>query len=325
MDPNSQPANTEPAPLAAWKKLAIWAAFLALLYLARDFFFVAFVTFLLCYLTLSVVGWQMRLLSPGRERPWLRRLLVLALFVVTPLALFGAGVVVAPRVIEQGQRLAGWMSQVTPETEVTRLLEGFVGPYLFEQKFGGPKDEEYQEGLKEFRAHGAQHVKAYQEFPNLEAWVEGGFRRQFDEAERARVRARLLREGTSSKEFAAWFVKDKVPELQEQARELVPKKGRPSATVEPLVRAAATASPEQLLQQARHDRAALATLRAEWMDDTVDRELAAAHGSSAYHEQLRDYYEKQRARSPATIPYTFEQYAELQKVRPQGPQAFGKA
>src|SRR5262249_48580129 len=82
---------------------------------------------------------------------------------------------------------------------------------------------------------------------------------------------------------------------------------------------------EQLLQQARQDHAALATLRAEWMDDTVERELAAARGSAAYREQLRDYFEKQRARSPATIPYTFEQDAELQKGRPGGAQAVGKA
>src|SRR5262249_39002625 len=67
------------------------------------------------------------------------------------------------------------------------------------------------------------------------------------------------------------------------------------------------------------------TLRTEWMDDTVARALTAAHRSPAYQEHLRDYYEKQRARSPATIPYTFEQYVELQKVRPQGSQAFGKA
>src|SRR5262249_6548546 len=183
--------------LRLWKKLAIWAAFLALLYLARDFFFVAFVTFLLCYLTLSLVGWGMRLLSPGHERPWLRRLLVLALFVVTPLALLGIGVVVAPRVLDQGQRLAGWMSQVTPGTEVTRLLEGCVAPYRYKQRVGGPEDEKSQKAVAESGEHGARHVKAYHDFPNLEAWVEGGFRKRFDEKETARIRARLVRAGTS--------------------------------------------------------------------------------------------------------------------------------
>jgi hypothetical protein len=52
--------------------------------------------------------------------------------------------------------------------------------------------------------------------------VEGGFRKKFSDEERARVRLRLLREGASSAEFRTWFLTDKVPELQAQARREVP-------------------------------------------------------------------------------------------------------
>jgi predicted PurR-regulated permease PerM len=307
------------------RRLAIWILFLAVVYLARDFFFTAFMTFLFSYLTLAVVGRGMQRLSPDRERPWLRRLLTVSVFVLVPLALVGVGLLVGPRLIDQGQRLAGWLGHVSPETEATRLLENPVGSSEFKSQYGGPDDPRYQKGLEEFRQTGVLHVQAYNEFPHLEAWVEGGFKKKFDEAERSRVRARLLGEGTSSQEFAQWFLQEKVPELQKQAREQVPEKGRPSTPVPPLVREAASAQPEQLLEQARREPATLEVLRQEWVKDTLERDLAAAKRSPAYQEQFRAYYDKQREKSPASNPYTFEQYVALQQVRPQGARAFGEA
>jgi predicted PurR-regulated permease PerM len=306
-------------------KLAIWGLFVAVLYLARDFFFTAFMTFIFCYLTLAVVGWGMRRLSPDRERPGLRRLLVVAVFVLVPLALLIIGLFVGPRLVEQGQRMAGWLSQVSPETEVARLLEGYVGPSEFKRQYGGPTDPRYQKGLKEFRQTGEGHVEAYNEFPHLEAWVEAGFAKQFLEAEAGQLRHQLTREGTSSKAFADWFLKDKVPELQAQARKQVPEKGRPSTAVNPLVRAAATATPQQLLDQAHADPTVLAGLEQEWIQDTVALNATAATKSPAYREQFHAYYDQQRATAPSAIPYTYDQYVELQKVRPQGRRAFSEA
>src|SRR5262252_4978336 len=112
--PDSPDRRPLPASVVLLKRMYIWALFLVLLYLARDFFFMAFMTFLFCYFTLAVVGWGMRRLSPDRDRPVLRRVLTVAFFIVVPLALLGVAVVVAPRVLDQGQRLAGWMSQINP-------------------------------------------------------------------------------------------------------------------------------------------------------------------------------------------------------------------
>src|SRR5262249_19734036 len=152
---------------------------------------------------------------------------------------------VMPRLIAQGQRLAGWLSQVSPETEASRLLEGYVGPSEFRREYGGPEDERDQTALEEFRRTGGRHVAADLAFPQLEAWVEGGFGRQCADAERGRIRSRLAAEGTSSQDFEQWFRAEKVPELQAQAHKDVPAKGRPPAAVDPLVRAAAAAGPEE--------------------------------------------------------------------------------
>jgi predicted PurR-regulated permease PerM len=327
-DNSARPAPADLPGGSGWldlvKKLATWGGFLAIVYLARNFFFIAFMTFLFSYLTLTVVGWGVKRLSRGRERPGLRPLLTVGVFILTPLILLGVGSLVAPPLLAQGQRLLGWMSHVNPETEVSRLLEGFVGPSEFRASYGGPADPRYQEALDEFRKTGVLHVAEYNQFPNLEAWVEGGFKKQFADEQRGQIRVRLAREGTSSKEFEQWFLQEKVPELQEQARQQVPARGRPPATVDPLVRAAATATPAQLLDQARRDPAALATVRQEWQQDTLDHEVKAALHSPAYQERFGAFFDRQRAQSPQTIPYSFEQYLELQKARSQGRQAFGQ-
>src|SRR5262249_6325454 len=136
---------------------------------------------------------------------------------------------------------------------------------------------------------------------------------------------RLMREGTSSEEFETWFRKEKLPQLHEQAGKQLPDKGRSSDTTEPLVRAASSSKPQQLLQQARHDPAMLSPFREEWIQDTLAKELAAIKQSPAYLEQFGAYYAQQREHSPQTIPYTLEQFLALQKVRPQGRRAFGDA
>jgi predicted PurR-regulated permease PerM len=327
---NPQPLDSpdrrpQPASVVLLKRLLIWALFLMLLYLARDFFFTAFMTFLFSYMTLAVVGWGMSRLSPDRDRPALRRLLIVGVFVLAPLAFLGVGLLVGPELVDQAERLAGWMNQASLEKEVSRVLEGIVGPSEFADRYGGPEDPRYRQALEEFRKSGERHVAAYQEFPHLEAWVEAGFTRQFLEAQRGQVRQQLAAEGTASKAFAQWFLTEKVPQLRAQARKQVPGQGQPASPLEALVRAAGSVKPEQLLRQARHDPTALASLRQEWIHDSAERAAAKARGSPAYRERFRADYDRQRARGSAAIPYTFDQYLELQKVRPQGPRAFGDA
>src|SRR2546429_6424829 len=112
-------ANDDPEPTAravgppaepAWpvwlKKLAIWGLLLAVLYLVRDFFSTAFMTFLFSYLALTIVGWGMKRWERDGERPGLRRLLTVGGFIVAPLLLVVVLTLVAPRVIRQRQRQA---------------------------------------------------------------------------------------------------------------------------------------------------------------------------------------------------------------------------
>ena len=314
--------DAAPPKLPDWqatlRKTAIWAGLLLVLYLARDFFFVAFATFLFSYLTLSLVSWGMGKLPPDRQRGRARVLLTIGVFVAALLLLFGLAALIAPPVIEQSRRLAGYLSHASPETEVARVLEELVGPSLFKQQYPNIQGETYKHDLAAFREQGVSHTSAYHDFPSFQAAAEGGFLKHFLDAEKARLRAHLLREGTASREFEQWFLTEEIPRLRRQAAD---KEKQPS----PLARAAASAEPEVLLALARQDPATHAQLREDWLRDTVAKQLAAAPTSPNFAEQFQAYYAKWQAQAAKPSPYTFDQYLSLKKARSLGPKAFGEA
>lgn len=317
----SAPIEAQHQSLPGWKRFLIWAAFLFLVCLARDFFFLAFMTFMFSYLALSAIGWGMRRFAPNADRPGLRRLVTLAVFVLIPLILSVVGFFVMPKLVAQAQRMAGWASQVNPESEIARQLESLIGPFRFRQQFGDATDTRYQEALARYRATGEKHVADYLAFPKLEAWIEGGFNRQFTDSETGRVRSHLLAEGNSSKDFETWFLNEKVPALQAQAK----KDDANHRTSEPLVRWAVQLSPEQLLTKVRHEPGLLSALEQQWIDESVAKNVAAAKQSPKYGKQFQEHYDRFRHDNPGTIPFTYEQFTQLQKIRPQGRQAFGNA
>jgi predicted PurR-regulated permease PerM len=323
----SPDAAPQPRDRAAWltllKRLLIWGAFLAVLHLTRDFFFVGFMTFLFSYLALSLVDFGMNHLSRNRERLWLRRLLTITIFLLAPFALLIIGSLIGPRIVAQTKQLGEWIGHVSPETASTQFLESYIGPFEFRQTYHGPQDPNYVKDLEAFRSRGVLHVKAYNEFPDLEAWVEGGFSREFAEAERGRLRSRFESEGISSPDFGHWFLTKKMPELQELARHRT--QGRSPSTLDPVIRAAVADKPEQVLILTRREPEALAILKQEWIQDATDRGVERAKQSPEYINQLRTVYDARRAKRPESVPYDFDQYLELQKIRPQGPQAFGNA
>jgi predicted PurR-regulated permease PerM len=315
---NTPPVVGTPSPWTRLsKRLVIWGCFFLLLYLIRDFMFVAFMTFIISYIALHAVDFGLRRLSPARERIWLRRLLTLTVFILGPLLLVVAGIIVLPPLIAQGQRMAGWLIHVSPEAEISRLLEQYVAPAEFRQQYGGPTDPRYKAALEEFRKTGESHVADYLEFPKYESWVEGGFEKEFDANERARIRSALLSEGTSSKEFETWFLADKAPELVANDSS-----AKTSANESPL-KISPSAAPEELLAEARREPAMLTLLQSEWIQSEQEKAIHRSKASPDREAKFQAYYEEMHDKSPKTFPYSYEQYIALQKARSQGRVAFG--
>ncbi|QDU88010.1 hypothetical protein Pla175_13790 [Pirellulimonas nuda] len=297
------------------KRALIWALFLLLIYATRDFFAIAFMTFLFSYLALSIVDRCVARLAPGSQSAGLRRLLTLAVFLVGPTLLLVVGALVMPSLVAECQHLAGWASRLSPESEAAQLMEKVVGPAEFRRTYGDASDERYQAAYGEFRDTGRRHTQAYLSFPKLEDWVEGGFHRQLAETQAGAARAGVLGEGVSSPAFVQWVRRsNRADVLGDEAAAAGPS----SAGDEP-------PSADELLAKARHDPALLARLRQAWLDDTAHPATPAGVDEAAYRRQFRAFYEALRAKSPHSLPYSFDQFVSLQAARPQGAAAFAEA
>lgn len=322
MSQSAETVGPAASDLLTWpllvRKLAIWGGFFALLYVTRDFFFTGFMTFMFSYLTLAIVGWGMRMLSPGRDRRWLRRLLTMGVFAVGLCGLGLAVSLVAPHVLAQGQRLVGWLSHVNFETETARLLDGFIGPYLLRQKYPSDASDQYKKDLEQFRRSPDRRAAEYQDFARIQAWLEGGFSRQFTEERRSRIKREVLREGALGKDFEDWFTREKYAALRDTAQK--PSKVEPDA----LAAQAAAMKPDELLRAIRQEPEVLNQLRDEWVRVTLHRRIAAELASPVYEQEFREYFDQQRKSNPALTPYTFDVYMALREARPRGVAAFGE-
>lgn len=322
-----QPVGTTSTPSSAHtlnllKKLAIWGLFFFVIYLTRDFFFLAFMTFLFSYMALALADVLARRLKLAPENTRSRRLLILGIFIFVPLILFVVGALVMPHLIAQGQHLIAWVSQTNPEAEVARLVERYVGHSEFEHAYGGPQDPRYQTAFEEYRKTGQRFVTEYDDFPQLASWIEGGFSRQYDDVVRARLQTQLLNEGVSSKDFEIWFFNTKLPAVRAQAVQNTQIKSSPATPLETFLRNATTTEPAEMLRQVRHDPALQTPLQQEWIKNTIDKTLAQVKDTAKYQEQYRTYYDNQVKTKQSKVPYTYEQYIELQKARSQGQAAF---
>lgn len=304
------------------KKLAIWGLFFLAIYLTRDFFFLAFMTFLFSYMALALADSIGRRLKLSSENPRSRRLLILGIFIFIPLILFAIGALVMPHLISQGQHLIAWVSQTNPEAEVARLVERYVGHSEFEHAYGGPQDPRYQKAFEEYRKTGQRFVTEYDNFPQLASWIEGGFSRQYDDVVRARLQSQLLNEGVSSKDFEVWFLNTRLPAAKAQAMQGITAKNNSSAPLEAFLRMSATTEPAEMLRQIRHDPILQVPLQQEWIKDTIDKTLSQVKDTAKYQDEYRTYYENLVKTKQSKVPYTYEQYIELQKARSHGQAAF---
>lgn len=312
-------------PLLLLKKLAIWGLFFFVIYLTRDFFFLAFMTFLLSYMALSfadILGQKMRLSSENSRS---RRLLIVGIFILIPLILFTVGAMVLPHLINQGQQLIGWVSQTNPETEVARVLEKYVGQNQFKSTYGNPQDPRFQKAFEDYRKNGQHYVAEYETFPQLVSWIEGGFSRQYDSELRAKLQTRLLSEGVSSKGFEVWLFNTKLPAFKAQMGLRPGDKNTTQSTIEKWLQTSLTMEPNELINKIRHDQALQAPLQKEWIKDTIEETLRQQKDSANYQDQFRVYFDTLVKSKQSKIPYTYEQYLELQKARPQGQAAFSAA
>lgn len=313
----SPAANATPRllPWFPWQKVIIWGLFLAVVYMLRHFFFIMLMTFLICLAMRRTIARLMPLLSPGRPRPWLERLLAVVLFLLLFVGLFAAGNVLGPQVISQGHELLGRLTRMDPEQEFHRLLNNTVGAVLFQNRYGNRYDSRYLAELEKFRAEGKEGLAAFREFEVLLASLEGGFETRFEEIESHRLRTELARSETAGKEFEEWLLKHDAAEkaaLAQQPTNLAdaPRRKRVSG---PKGMAAA---------DTLRGRTDMARLERQWREEVIRRKIIDLKHSPEYEKQFHEYFDAHRKENPGAIPYDYDAYVKLREAHPKGLKVF---
>lgn len=325
-----------------WEKALTWAVFLLLVWILRDLFLVIFLTFVASYLLRISAVWILRRFGRWPEPPaWLERTVAVACFAVMVTALYGAGRFVGPRLVAQGEALVERVSRVQPQQEFDDILAKSVGAYLFANEYGQPGDERYERAFRQFREEGLR-LQAYQDFPALEAAIEGPFIADRVTQERRRLHDELGQGGAVDRELRRWFLEEKAPALfARDRRQLVAQwetRYREAARFDPKTPPLASVKREPGFQ-ARRDQQILdrlfeatfqdpetrAALVEEWADAVAGRLSASLHEQPIEQQPgFAAYYQDRRRLDPAAIPYAYDAYLRLKQAYEQGDAAFAR-
>ena len=291
----------------------MWGLLLFALYILKDVFLVAFLTFLLSYLVRSIVVSLARRL--GREGTGVERWLTLGTFAAIVGLVWVLGGLIGPQLVTQGRLLVLDAEHLEPQEVLNHFLGRTVGTWLFATRYGGPDDPRYQAGLQQFVADGRIGEGAFAGFGRVQARVHSGFEIAYEAAERQRLRDQVLRGGADSKRFEQWLRTVKAPALV---------KGR--SVVNPAGEGAEDPGGGQIgsvVQQIQADSAQRAKLVKEWEDSVAAQQWQTLTTSPGYLAAFRAWFAGAQGQL-GDIPYDADTYLALRDAYPEGMVAFNQ-
>jgi predicted PurR-regulated permease PerM len=333
-DVSSQSAESS-NPYQWWYKPLIWAVFLTLLYLLREFFLIGFLTFLLCFVVRGLVGVLMHRFASDHSSHRLELALTLSSFAVICLGMYAVGRYFVPQVIHQGESLLGRIQGTSAADLQNNVLSNTVGTWRFRQQFGSPQDPRYQEGLKRFEESGRDGEGLYQTFPQLDSRLKSEFEANFEQAQTLHLKSDGLQGPARSAQFEQWFLTLKAPQLfdqrsdyyrsrwlaefslPEKSGDLASLKQRPDfeSYQDQQIR-------EQVLADIKSDPVLMAQFQNEWARARAVQKWADFRKSSEYQARFKEFYETWREQNPAAVPIGFSYFQTLAAAYPKGKNAF---
>ncbi|TWU45075.1 hypothetical protein Q31b_02460 [Novipirellula aureliae] len=325
--------SSSPSPW--WYKPLIWAAFLTLLFLLREFFLIGFLTFLLCFVARGLVRMLMqRIASDGSSRG-LELAVTLSVFAVICLGMYGIGRYFVPQVIRQGESLLARMQGMSAADIQNSVLSNTVGTWRFRQQFGSPQDQRYQEGHKRFEESGRNGEGLYQTFPQLDSRLRSEFESNYEQAQTLHLKSDGQLGPARSAQFDHWFLTVKAPQLLDQrsdyyrsrwlagfslaekSNELASLKKRPdfeSYRDQQIC--------EQVLTDIKLDPVLMTQFQNEWAKAQAVRMSTDFRQSREYQDRFKAFYEKSRAENPVAVPIEFAYFQTLATAYTKGRDAF---
>ncbi len=166
-----------------WHKPLIWATFLGLLYVLRDFFLIGFLTFVVCFIVRGIVGFLGRRISPNGVSRGLDLALTMSVLLAICLSLYGLGRHFVPKVIREGKSLVTQLQNTSAADLQNRVLANTVGVWQFRREFGTPQDDRYQSAMKQFQKSGRDGEGLWRSFSLLETRLQADFEAQWEQAQ----------------------------------------------------------------------------------------------------------------------------------------------
>ena len=309
-----------------WEKLLIWAAALVLLYSMRHLFFVAFFTFVFCYVIRSAVLAIRRTLFGNRQSLWLDRGITLGVLATAAVALIATAALVFPIIMKEFRVLSAVVEETQPSDVENAILQGTVGNFLFNRQYGDSTDKRFQEGLEQWKSEGRQGKELYRNFPKLESRLKQEFEAQYD----SKLVLHLRRDFDSAdemKQFREWFLQIKAPQLFAKRTDYYSsiwqaQQGKLGSTEESDQENKDSQIRELILQDVRSDSVALGQLRQEWESYVTAAKLTDFRGSSQYQQDFKQFYQNRRRENEAAVPFDYDLFEQLKVAYGKGKQAF---
>ena len=318
-----------------WYHPLIWAVFLVLLYLLREFFLIGFLTFLICFIVRGLVGFLMRRISPNRESRSLELILTLSIFVALCLGLYGVGRLVVPYVIAEGKSLVAQVQTMGPAGLQNSLLSNTVGAWQFQRQFGTPENQRYQAEFAKFQESGRSGEGLYQSFPKLFSSLQAEFESRFERAQVLHLESSELQGSLAHEQFEQWLRKIRVPNVYEAKSDYYDSRWEASFVAQGNTDELATLKQkpefetirqqqinERILTDLKLDPVLIGELKNEWAEAQATQQWSDFRKSADYQDQFKTFYETRRKENPAAAPLDYDFFESLANAYPKGKEDF---
>lgn len=318
-----------------WYKPLIWGTFLALLYVLRGFFLIGFLTFLICFIVRSVVGFLVRRIAPASKSRGLDLVLTLAVLLGICLGLYGLGRYFVPQLIRQGKSLLVQIQDSSAEQLRDTLLANTVGAWRFQRQFGKPEDARYQKAQGEFQATGRYGEGLYREFPGLHSRLQADFEANYEQAQMLQLQSFNQDGSADSQSLEQWFMAVKAPALfhdksdyyllRWEAEYASPDKAAELATLKqkPDFESRRDAQiRSRIWEDVQADPVLLAELKNQWAHALSIQAWDSFRNSSQYQSEFKKFYQARFNMAGNNVPIDYQAFQTLAAAYPQGEHAF---
>ena len=309
-----------------WEKLIIWSAALLLLYSMRQLFFVAFFTFVFCYVIRNAVVTIRKSVFRNAQSLWLDRGITLGVLTTAAVALIATAALVFPIIMKEFRVLSAVVEETQPSDVENAILQGTVGNFLFSREYGDSTDQRFQDGLEQWKSEGRQGTELYRSFPKLDTRLKQEFEAQYD----AKLVQHLREDFDSAdetKQFREWFLQVKAPQLFAKRTDYYSsiwqaQQGRLGSSEMPDKEDKDIQIRELIFQDVRSDSVALGQLRQEWEAYATSSRLAEFRGSKQYKLDFKQFYQNRRRENEAAVPFDYDLFELLRTAYGKGRDEF---